>query len=1792
MRHSPSIYRRFAVAMFATLLVSSSTIVAGVAGVATAIAPVTSTSRHLGGVTSHGSSLPIYTAPELYGDSNSSAVCYTCQASAITGTAPPSQSLDAGTGVDSLTGDFSTSNTLFSAPGRDQPFGITLTYDAQLAQAEVPSGTSAAGPFGFGWSSNFSNTVTPFGSGVSATMVVNQGNGSQITFNQSPASGQSTSCPAGDYPTTNKYTFSSTYGASVHQWCALANVQGQLNDTSSGGVAYRVKGGISSTYFAWNGTPVVQYPITNSTPTVFYFYNVAPGATPSNDPGTQPCPATANHCTILVSDDGVRDIIEVFNANGQVTEVIDPAGVTYTLSYDTHDNLITIAKYANQASPSTWNYVYDGTAPSPNVSDLVQVYDPDATPATPPVFSSGAAHSTAITYNNTGTDIGMVSSLNDGTGATTTYAYSSGCATGACVGATGVQQTTVTYPAQVPCPSCAARSPVEVENYVAGVQTSTTLGLPSNPSMNETWQYNWTMGYGASNSTEVITYPSTLSGVAKTATVTLDQAGYVISTTNALGEVATSAYNDVGANNLPELLWSYPGASSNGPSSPPAGSYVYKYNFLGETLSMTDPMGNVTGYGYYEQSGLLCGVNPPTSPGLINCNGTGTGGPSGAPVGSTIFTYDAYGDVVNQTIDYHDTAAGADPQTTTSSYDVMGNQLWTIPPAGQGGVQNSANPFATSATFTPAGLPSTINQPDGLSDSYVYDAANNLVSVGNKNDSSMWMFKTTLYDGDNRACYQVQGYGQFGSSCSAASQAGSTSWTYVPGSTAVATMTDSNWNTTSYFYGDLAYPNSPTQVNDPNGTMTQYNAYDDYGNACVSGPVAPALGTSTQCAVLAGDTSTNFNALGAKTSSTDPSGNVTSYAYGNTSYPTSVTSITNPLAKTMSFTYDANGRQTRLTNPDGTSIAIGYDADSRVCTQSDNGNAYACGSGNGVAGVTAFTYNGAFDRTSMTSYAPSAHTTSYSYTTGQLMSTTDANAKTISYLYNYLGQVACQSYPVSTTATCGTLNAPATASATNTIVTKSYDSEGRLSSVSDWLGNATSYDYTLYWTPYTPTSITYPSSTGLSASYGYDNLGHVTSLSASSSVTPGTPIDDSWTYNADSQVAVSSINGATSNWQNYDQYGRVFQAATLATSTSNNNYTIATNGSITSDASPTGAVASYGYNTGSQLCWSANVSTSSTTCTSPPSGAPVSTNFTYTANGQRTSATTTIGVTTSTNTYGWNPYGQLCNTSPTSTPCGTTPTSGSSYTYNGDGLRSNSISAAPTVGTISGVGSLQQSSGAGASTLAVSPSQVGHALVLSVRVGSPTINVASVSGGGATWKKLTSAVDGADVELWLGTVVTAGPSTITLGFSGAIGLTGVELSSQEYASTTGSSTTWSADTANYSDNTSSSTSVTMPTLTPSGPGELYVGYARIASTGVAGSTSGFTYDVTTPNGNLFTFNPSVSGPVAPAASQTSAGTSLAVAVLLKASGPVGPSTATASTWDTVGGGSIPLNVNDASTTSGTTSNTSYLYGDLLFGGTAPIEQITTTSSGTSVSYLVSNQTGVQGVYSGNPSSLGAVQEMAIYSPYGIQALSSGSKVTPFGFQGSYTDSTGLIYLVNRYYDPSTDQFLSVDPLVDQTGQPYVFVNDNPLNATDPLGLLSTTRRIIVGHSIVTVTIDVSGQLAARRGSIAVGFNGVSFKLHGASETVGIGGGSIAIAQSGISVDPNGVKMTTSREYDVNFKNSELQVSVGVSISVRPQPPSYGWPPTIRKLGLVGVAVVAGRVIGGVIRGLAPVLSPL
>jgi len=54
---------------------------------------------------------------------------------------------------------------------------------------------------------------------------------------------------------------------------------------------------------------------------------------------------------------------------------------------------------------------------------------------------------------------------------------------------------------------------------------------------------------------------------------------------------------------------------------------------------------------------------------------------------------------------------------------------------------------------------------------------------------------------------------------------------------------------------------------------------------------------------------------------------------------------------------------------------------------------------------------------------------------------------------------------------------------------------------------------------------------------------------------------------------------------------------------------------------------------------------------------------------------------------------------------------------------------------------------------------------------------------------------------------------------------------------------------------------------------------------------------------------------------------------------------------------------------------------------------------------------------------------------------------------------GANRLVHRYYDPATEQFLSVDPAVDITGTPYSYTNADPVNGDDPDGLAPQTPKL-------------------------------------------------------------------------------------------------------------------------------------
>ncbi len=76
-----------------------------------------------------------------------------------------------------------------------------------------------------------------------------------------------------------------------------------------------------------------------------------------------------------------------------------------------------------------------------------------------------------------------------------------------------------------------------------------------------------------------------------------------------------------------------------------------------------------------------------------------------------------------------------------------------------------------------------------------------------------------------------------------------------------------------------------------------------------------------------------------------------------------------------------------------------------------------------------------------------------------------------------------------------------------------------------------------------------------------------------------------------------------------------------------------------------------------------------------------------------------------------------------------------------------------------------------------------------------------------------------------------------------------------------------------------------------------------------------------------------------------------------------------------------------------------------------------------------------------------------FTPYGETESHTGSATSNLLFDGQYTSSdTGLIYLRARVYDPTTAQFMSVDPLVASTGEAYGYAGEDPVNGGDPGGM--------------------------------------------------------------------------------------------------------------------------------------------
>jgi hypothetical protein len=109
-------------------------------------------------------------------------------------------------------------------------------------------------------------------------------------------------------------------------------------------------------------------------------------------------------------------------------------------------------------------------------------------------------------------------------------------------------------------------------------------------------------------------------------------------------------------------------------------------------------------------------------------------------------------------------------------------------------------------------------------------------------------------------------------------------------------------------------------------------------------------------------------------------------------------------------------------------------------------------------------------------------------------------------------------------------------------------------------------------------------------------------------------------------------------------------------------------------------------------------------------------------------------------------------------------------------------------------------------------------------------------------------------------------------------------------------------------------------------------------------------------------------------------------------------------------------------------------------------------------------------------------------------------------------------LVHRYYDPATEQFLSVDPEVDETGTPYAFTGGDPVNESDPLGLWGWNPISDVVEAAKDVGHAANEALPVVHEVANVVAIGASLCAAVTSETVvgGVTCGTIAVAAGGVT----------------------------------------------------------------------------
>jgi RHS repeat-associated protein len=1175
-------------------------------------------------------------------------------------------------------------------------------------------------------------------------------------------------------------------------------------------------------------------------------------------------------------------------------------------------------------------------------------------------------------------------------------------------------------------------------------------------------------------------------------TDTFNQAGQFISQADAAGNTLTISYNTPasGSGNCPASAW-----QCNTVTAASGRALVLGLNTAGLVTSVTDPMGRRWLYGY--SGGDLTSVTDPMSNVTSYTYGAGSTGnpqlandlltmtkpnaqPGGPDAGdATVNVYDSSGRVTSQTdpmgfkttFDYsginastgNGTVRVTDPDGNATVYAYSQAAL-TAQSAWTGSTLNSEQDFgpALAAGGTSGGTLLNAWTADGNAKitTYSYDSAGNTTSATDPQGAQTTGWSTAL---DEPRC---DGTAQAANACSA-SQTGPapvapggviTPPSSAPPAGVTYTLYDTNgsqlWTDTGVYqpgvstasYQQVSYtlyrgnsvtlngstitcttvPPSvslPCATINPDGVVTQLG-YDSAGDLTSS---ATPDGNGSEIA----KTTSSYDGDGEKTSTTSPDGNLsganagnytTVAVYNNDGEQTSVTKAGGSGAtvtpRTTNYGYDGDGNQTSVQDARGYSTVTTYNADDQASVVTNpNGNAtLTCYDGDGNTTETVPPSGVAANNLTMAS-CPAAYPSGYGTrlasdaTTWTLDSsgnntamTTPAPAgqsgpETTTYTYDGDGN------PIKTTAPPAS-NANG---APNQVIADTYNAVGELASETTGYGT----------------------SAASTTSYCYDPNGDRTSVVPPDGNTSGiAPCETSSPW-----VVSASANPTQAGYQttsSYDSAGELVSATAPATLAAPNGPTTTStydaNGNKLTSTDPNGVTTTWTYTPTGRI---ATISYSGSSAHSVTD--------TYDANGQKTAMTDASGQ----SSYSYDPFGEL-----TSDTNGANQAVGYGYDADGD---TSSITY-PLPASASWATTSIVSYGYNHSDVLNSATDFnGHQITIANNADSkPTSAVL-----GTTGDTITTSYDNTDR-----------PSAISLANSGGTlqsftysdAPSGNILSETDIPSSPQSPATYTYDpqgrVTSMVPGTGTALSYTFDasgdlTTLPGGATGSYDHYSELTSSVQSGATTSYAYNAdgqrlnaTKGGTTLSSGNWNGAGQLTAysdsAANMTAAtydGNGLRSSVTATPAG--GSATSQSFVWNSVpGSAQAPQLLMD--------SGSAYVY----TGRSTPAEQVNLSSG--SITYLMSDSLGS---VRGTVSSSGSLTGTTSYDAWGRPLTSGGlTASTPFGYAGYYTDPTGLLYLVNRYYDPASGQFLSVDPAVSETGQPYQYANDDPTTVTDPSGM--------------------------------------------------------------------------------------------------------------------------------------------